>query len=503
MLYAAIRYKKEIYYDSFIRTLTAAALTYRNKKTLIVIITVVAALVIDASLIRISDFMTGQTNSFLRVTVFFTIGAICAIGQGLVLRFVKQKIKMAENMTNLHFRVIHKIVTVVQYILPAIFVLVTLQIIVTSHYDTILVALTMTFSYTLSLIMMAVLAKRFLAWFKLNRNSLVLFYGLASLALALNALLTIILLFTISPYIPKEVGGHYGPISSSFAQSRDLPVINYAFVLSSIVSFSLLWIATVLLLNHYSQRFGKLRYWIIVSIPLTYFLSQFVALFLNLFLPLLRLDPIFFSILLTFIYTLSKPIAGILFGVAIWTTAKNIRHNDILKNHMIISAYGFVLLFVSNQVLSYQALVFVPHPLSYWFGLVSNSAYGFVLLFVSNQALVFVPHPPFGLATTFFVGLSSYLILVGIYHSAISVAQDIKLRQSIRKFALKESKLLDSIGTSQMEQEIRQRVIRILRESQDIMNQQNEVKSSLNKDEIDQYLDEVLKEVKDSKSREV
>jgi hypothetical protein len=48
------------------------------------------------------------------------------------------------------------------------------------------------------------------------------------------------------------------------------------------------------------------------------------------------------------------------------------------------------------------------------------------------------------------IGLSSYLILVGVYSSAISVSEDIKIRQTIRKFTLKESKLLDSIGTSKI-----------------------------------------------------
>jgi hypothetical protein len=76
------------------------------------------------------------------------------------------------------------------------------------------------------------------------------------------------------------------------------------------------------------------------------------------------------------------------------------------------------------------------------------SAYGLVLLFTSNQAniLVFGPYPPFGLATISFMGLSSYLVLVGIYYSAISVAEDSKLRQSIGHFALEEAKLLDSMA---------------------------------------------------------
>jgi hypothetical protein len=71
--------------------------------------------------------------------------------------------------------------------------------------------------------------------------------------------------------------------------------------------------------------------------------------------------------------------------------------------------------------------------------------------------LVSSPYPPFGLPTISFIGLASYLVLAGIYSSAISAAEDSKLRQSIRNFALKETKLLDSIGMAQMEHKAKSR----------------------------------------------
>ena len=47
--------------------------------------------------------------------------------------------------------------------------------------------------------------------------------------------------------------------------------------------------------------------------------------------------------------------------------------------------------------------------------------------------------------------LSCYLIYAGLYYSAISVSQDTALRKSIRKSVMDQSKLLDKIGTAQME----------------------------------------------------
>ena len=109
-------------------------------------------------------------------------------------------------------------------------------------------------------------------------------------------------------------------------------------------------------------------------------------------------------------------------------------------------------------------------------------AYGLVIVFVSNQAVVLVsgPYPPFGLATSFFMGLSSYLLLIGIYSSAISVAEDSKLRQTFRKTAIKEAKFLGSIGMAQMEDELQRRVIKIVKEQHDVLTHQTGIEPSLN-----------------------
>jgi hypothetical protein len=70
---------------------------------------------------------------------------------------------------------------------------------------------------------------------------------------------------------------------------------------------------------------------------------------------------------------------------------------------------------------------------------------------MSRATVLQAGYPPFGLANVSFVGLSSLLILSGLYYSAISVAHDARLRQSIKKSAIEESKLLASIGAAQME----------------------------------------------------
>lgn len=130
------------------------------------------------------------------------------------------------------------------------------------------------------------------------------------------------------------------------------------------------------------------------------------------------------------------------------------------------------------------------------------SGIGFVLLFVSNQAVVFVdePYPPFGFASVSFMGLSSYLVLVGIYSSAISISEDSRLRSSIRNYAMKEANLLDSIGMAHMEQEIEKKVITLTKQNQDRLAEETGIQSSLTEDDVKSYLQEVIKEIQHSRN---
>ena len=86
------------------------------------------------------------------------------------------------------------------------------------------------------------------------------------------------------------------------------------------------------------------------------------------------------------------------------------------------------------------------------------SAYGMMLVFSSKAAaLALVPYPPFGLATVSFFGLSSFLLFIGIYSSAISVAEDSQLRKSIRRYAVDESRLLDALAWHKWRRRLRKK----------------------------------------------
>jgi hypothetical protein len=440
---------------------------YNSREIFVLMSLVIASLIVDTSLTRINKLNIVQSSiPHESLPIFMVIGIGYMITQYLILGFVKQKSKEIGSKQQLHIRGMHKIVTAVQYVLSAILVLVILQMSILSYYSTILLTTNIVISYTLAMIMIGLLAQRFFSWFKSNRNVVVLSYGLASGFVVINAGITIALLTNLLTLKPAEVYEFLSLVHTFITPGSMMDDLNNAFVISTLLSFISMWIATSLLLHHYSRSLGRTIYWVVIGTPLAYFLSQFLSMFLTLFTPLLNVQPVSYGIVLTLIFTFSKPAGGVLFGIAFWTVARNIRQDSAIRNYMIISAYGLVLLFVSNQAI----------------------------------VLAEVPYPPFGLVTVSFIGLSAYLVLLGIYASAISVSEDSKLRQSMREVALKEAKFLDSIGTAQMEQEIQSRVIALTKQNQDRMAEESGIQSSLTDDEMKEYLKQVIEEVKKAKS---
>lgn len=438
---------------------------HSGKQIFIVVAIVMVMLLLDTTIIRISDLTLKSSTSTSAVGLFTIIVGISMAGQNLILRFIKQKVEASPAaQKSLHLNSFYKVAVIVHYVLAAILVFVTLQMFITSRYNAVLLITAITISYVFAIIMMVILCHRFFSWFRVNRSYVILLYGLTSILLVANLCVTLGLANSLLVDKPREV-------MSSRAASLNVPFIkaspinitlNYAYTITTITSFIITWCATIGLLKNYIHKMGKFRYSLILIFPLAYFVSQFLVFSLGLLSLLLMSNPIFYGILFTMLFTLSKPIGGIIFGIGIWIVAKNIHKDNLVRSYLIISAYGFMLLFTSNQAL----------------------------------VLTFTQYPPFGLVTISFVGFSSYLVLLGIYSSAISISQDAKVRREIRKLALRELELLDKIGSAQKEEEIRKRVLHLARLNRSNVEAKEGIPSALDEEDMNQYLVDVLKEIK-------
>jgi hypothetical protein len=440
---------------------------YFGRRIFIVVSIIFIILLVDTSIIRVSDLILKSSASIWTLGLFTIIAAISLAGQNLILRFIRQKIdESIPVQRSLRLDSLYKVAATVHYVLASIIVFIILEMLITSRYNAVLLITAITISYVFAVAMIGILCHRFFSWFRLNKNYVMLLYGLSFVMLAANACITLWLVNSILFTKPGEIMPHVLLNAPVMSVNPINNMLNYAYIITTITSFIITWCATIGLLKNYTHKLGKFAYWIVFILPLAYFISQFLVLSLGLLGPLIISNPIFYGILFTIIFTLSKPIGGIIFGIGFWLIAKNIHKDNVVRSYLIISAYGFMLLFASNQ----------------------------------SMVLAFTPYPPFGLATISFVGLSSYLVLVGVYSSALSISMDANLRREIRNLAIKESRLLDSIGLAQIEDELKKRVIDITKIDKKYMAEAAAVPSTLDDQDINQYLDDVLKEIKTAKN---
>jgi signal transduction histidine kinase len=476
-----------------VNLLHVSVIGYSSRKLFVTISIIVSSLIIDISLSNISDIISVSTS--WGFSAFIAIVIVYVVGQYLILEFVKQKSRRIRTKSP-HFNKLSTIVTIVQYVLTASIVFIILQILVNSYYYTSLLTWNSSISYTIASIIMVILAFEFFSWYRSNRNFIVLLYSVSFIITSISIVSSIVFFTVILLDAPakkinpslleltseqEEVGhgaeqeevGHgaeqeevgHGADIRKFDQSTVLGKVQIVFVISHIASFLLLWGSTAMLLHTYSKKLGKVKFWIIITIPIASFLSIFAIItpfVMSISDSSHDTDTIFEIIVVDALgYTLPALVSGILFGLPFWTIARSLNYNSVLKDYMIIAGSGFAL---------------------------------FEVAITGN--VILAPFPPLGLASISFVGISSYLILMGFYSSAISISGDLKLRQAIRKSAVDESKLLVGIGSAQMEQKIEKKVIEMAKGQAASMIDQTGVQLSLTEHDMKQYLSSVLKEIK-------
>lgn len=305
----------------------------------------------------------------------------------------------------------------------------------------------------------------FLSWYKRQRSVITIVYGLSSSIIVFNLLVTLIFSTTILSSRPDEIRQFLVNSGIFVRPGSFVAVLDNLYQFTSIAMFLAMWCATAVLLHFYARRLGKVRFWILVALPLAYFLSQFVSDILNISM-ILAADPVLIGIILTSIFTISLVVEGISFGITFIRLSSKFPKNNTMRNYLIIAGYGFMFLLISNN----------------------------------GVLLATVPYPPYGVLSVTFMGVASYSILLGIYSSAIAASNDAELRKSIRKFALHEGKLLDSIGIAEVQKMLEDRASQMLLENQKFMS--GEVGfATLSKDEVKIQVEEVMEELIKIRSR--
>jgi hypothetical protein len=117
-----------------------------------------------------------------------------------------------------------------------------------------------------------VLSYKFITWLRLDKSRITFTYLLASLSLSINAIIGMVYVSDQFSYVSDVIQ----PIPyGAFLLHTHYSSLAVLYTISSGVTFVLFWVGTVLLLQGYRKRLGTIKFWIIMLVPLLYFLSQF------------------------------------------------------------------------------------------------------------------------------------------------------------------------------------------------------------------------------------
>lgn len=435
-----------------------------DRSIYLIIYILVVILIADTSIVKISAFV-GGLNYYqdFYTTLFAGVIASFIIIQFIVLQSIQQKYLINVAQKKLRLRPVTLLGKSANYALASILLIILFQMISASNYNTILMLATIWISYGMTFIVLGFLCILFLRWLRYSRSPVIIAYAIAILTVTINSAITIGFLSTEIGPLNSKIEPSSSPVGSLSLSSMSAGNILYN--VTSVLSFILTWVATVILLHHYSKVMGRAKYWLIVSIPLVYFLASFQPLIVDFLLPLRLAEPILFGVVYTLFFSATQPVGAILFGIAFWAIARSLT-NRILINYMLLCSYGMIILFTANQPLG----------------------------------LLLKPYPPFGLVTISFMPLASYLMLIGIYSAAISVSQDSTLRESIRKTAMKHLDLIDRIGFAETAKTIEEKVMFTTKKVKDLFENESGVATSLDLESMKSYMNQVLEELKTKKS---
>jgi hypothetical protein len=357
---------------------------------------------------------------------------------------------------------LHKGVSVVQYVLAANVILVIIQILVISKYSILSLTFVSYVSNFLTAMLLATFALRFVTWYRNRKNSLgILLYALAFLILAVSEVVAGV----GSAYILSQKDQIITPASK--VEFRNFPegtFLNSFFSYYQYIdysSFLLTLIASALLLYHYSKKTKRPKIILIIALPIFSYTATILDA-LNIYDT--DTNPNLFSYYI--FQSLAAISGGFLFAFSFWFISRGLPDTPV-KTFLKITAFGFILLYLSNHT-------------------------------DVNQA----PYPPYGINSLSLLPLASYFVLFGLYASGLSLSQDITIRQHLRSMARNDENLLSSIGTAQMETEVK-RAVGELKDVADAHEKELEEKTGIEtpiaENEVEDYLKQVIEEV--SKAR--
>jgi hypothetical protein len=401
---------------------TYFAFTLNRRNAFFAIMIIMAVVIFDSTIVAISSYSGLEAPESVNIILFLIIFLMFAIVSSVLIKSVKNILNSYSYASiSRGLRYSNSIMIAAQILTISLISLIILQILITNQYSITSLRVQTYISHISAAVILSFLVFMFGRWLASKRNYTVAIYTLSFLLVGINLIVSLIYLDAYFSVSPKPDVSSYPIVSyvTNLSPSITTELFSHLSDILSLTSFLFLWLATANLLKQYRHKLGRVRFLVLMGLPLIYYVYPFQSFFGDPLFPLLQSVPPSFSITYVLIFSATKQVGALLFSFA-FLTAYSLINDERVRKSLLMSAIGIAILVGSIEITPLQYHVY----------------------------------PPYGIITMAFLPLGTYLLFAGILISAKNISRDAELRRQFYKRAESQLNLLRAIGISEMEKEI-------------------------------------------------
>jgi hypothetical protein len=402
-----------------------------NKLALFFILVISVITIIDSNVINFYAYTNKELSVSLKIGIFTIFSIIFAMIAIVLLKTMESYDLISSYKQRKERNLVRFTALASQLMVITVLAVEILQMAFVKMYNSNLTLLILFSSFVPSLLFILLLVVVLVRWFRSSKNFMIIAYAISFsfvfIYLVLATVYVNVQYTSTSEWIKAKslhsilVNSSVSDLSFSFGVPLDA---------LSLLSFVFVWVATVALLRQYRNKIGRTRFWVIITIPLIYFLFPFETYFANFSETMLSGSPVIFSVIYILLFSATKQVGGILFSIVFLTAATKIKQPH-LQNSLRIAAIGIAVVFSSLEI----------------------------------NSLLYAAYPPYGVLTIMLLPLGSYCLFMGLFASARLASHDKKLRRELYQSAEKQLAFLQTLGKVQMENELEKNLKSILKRS--------------------------------------
>jgi len=335
---------------------------------------------------------------------------------------------------------------------------------VTSRYHIILSELIIGISLVISVLIMISLAFTCLKSYLSTRSKAVVVYGIAIVAVSVQLIGAFIYVEVSLFGKPQYITPNRNPWAS-FIYTELGSNLSSIYSITKNISFVAVWTASVILTKSNIHKVGKAKYWLIVSIPVIYFLFQYFPILLDQIGPLDLLTTAAGSILPYFYNFVLNTVnigSGILFGLSFFILSRAVSFEN-LKYYLIICGTGIMIIFSSNV----------------------------------STTVILGTFPAWAIVSLSFVLPASFLLLLGLDSATYYIAGDILVRRFLNKFR-NQFDMFAALGSAEASAATERRIHNISTRIHDNLETEKLFVDRTETGDVRQYVREVIDEMRKS-----